>query len=104
MISRWSRLSRAVALLLVVLGISPFTAPFSTCRLTGVGHQPDRLPFERLIHKNPLSNLDVTSNVAVALAAGVTVWPPALNTIGIAIIPELQPGERRQVLRAVLRV
>jgi hypothetical protein len=104
MTSCWSRISRAAALSLVVLGVSPFTAPFSTCSLTGLDHQPDQLPFERLIHKNPLSNLDVTSNMAVALAAGATVWPPALNTIGVATVPELEPGERRQVLRAVLRV
>ena len=93
-----------MALPLVLLGASPFTAPFSTCSLAGPDHQPDQLPLERLTHKNPLSNLDVTSNVTVALAAGATEWPPALNTIGVATVPQLQPVGRRQVMRAVLRV
>ena len=104
MTSCWSRISRAVALSLALLGVSPFTAPFSTCSLTGLDDQPDQLPLERLIHKNPLSNLDLTSNIAVALAAGATVWPPALNGLGVSTVPQLQPVGRRQVLRAVLRV
>ncbi len=104
MTSCWSRLSRAAALSLALLGVSPFTAPFSTCSLAGLEQQPDQLPLELLIHKKPLSNLDVTSNLAVALAAGTTMWPPALNAIGVSTVPQLQPVRRRQVLRAVLRV
>ena len=84
MTSCWSRISRAPALWLVLLGVSPFTAPFSTCSLTGVDNQPDGLPFERSIHKEPFAKLDAASDMSAALAAGVTAAPPALNMIGLA--------------------
>jgi hypothetical protein len=37
-IVRHSTLARFIAVLLIVLGISPFTAPFSTCDLTDAHH------------------------------------------------------------------
>ena len=103
MTSRWSRLSRALALWLLLLGVSPFTAPFSTYSLAGPDNQHG-LPFERSIHKDRFSKLDAASDMAIALGAGTTAWPPPLNALGVDPVPEFQRDDHRRVLHAVLRV
>ena len=103
MTARWSTLSRALALCLVLLGVSPFTAPFSTCSLTGPDNEHG-LPFERSIHKDPFAKLDEASNMSAALAAGATASPPSFSVVGTNPLPAFQRDDHRQMLRAVLRV
>ncbi len=103
MTARWSTLSRALALSLVLLGVSPFTAPFSTCSLTGPDNEHG-LPFERSIHKDPFAKLGAASDMSAALAAAATASPPSFSVVGIHPIPAFRRDDHRQMLRAVLRV
>jgi hypothetical protein len=103
MTARWSTLSRALALCLVLLGVSPFTAPFSTCSLTAPEDEHG-LPFEGSIHTSPFAKLDAASDISAALAAGATASPPSFNVVRINLIPAFERDDHRQILRAVLRV
>jgi len=103
MTARWSTLSRALALWFLLLGVSPFTAPVSTCSLAGPENE-HRLPFEHSIHKDPFSTLDAAPDISAALAAGATAWPPAFSVVGVSPPPPFQRDDHRQILRAVLRV
>jgi hypothetical protein len=103
MTARWSTLSRPLGLWLLLLGVSPFTAPFSTCSSTGPEIQHG-LPFLRSTHKDPYSKVDAASDTSIALAAGATAWPPAFHVVSITPIPGFQRDDHRPMLCPVLRV
>jgi len=88
---------------LILLAVSAFTARFSTCELTDTGDGRS-LPFERLIHKDPVSKLDAASDISIALAATFSARPPALDVVLLSPASDTGQSDHRRVRSTVLRL
>jgi hypothetical protein len=91
------RLIRVVAVWLVVLGVSPFTAPFSTCDPgIPVGESPDR-PSELWVKPATDSDKAPVALLAPQLATPLSGVVAAVQTEAVFVVPP--PNRSRLVLR-----
>jgi hypothetical protein len=98
----WAKMCRVSALWLLLLGVSPFTAPFAVCDFWAL-FSPTSAPAPGEVHEDPLLKVKTSPEPLVTAAGGSTLLSPAHEIIPGRRVGFLPPPHNRPTSHGILR-